>query len=103
MVRIALAAFDGLQHLADDHNGRVTHIVLYILQPHVDGILFWSFRNYDPVTVPAQHMGDEFEMDRSHLGHQNGVGLLAIMGKVWPFRCDDRLVAGHVPPAEPRQ
>ena len=68
VVRVVLAAFQGLQHLADDHNGRVTHVVLHILQPQVDGIFLGGFRNDHLIAVPVQYVADEVEMDGRHLG-----------------------------------
>ena len=68
VIRVVLAAFQGLQHLADDHNGRVTHVVLYILQPQVDRIFLGGFRNHHLIAVPVQYVADKVEMDGRHLG-----------------------------------
>ena len=103
MVRVVLAALNGLQHLADDHDGRVTHVVLYVLQAQVDGFFFGRIRDHHFVTVPVQHVGHQIEMDRRHLGSQNGMGLLAVVSEVGTFRHDQRFVIGHVSSAEDGQ
>ena len=90
LVQVVLAAVQGVHQLADGQQGRVAGVVVHVLQALVYDLSPGGAQKLDVVPVALQHVFDELEVDRRHVGGQNGVVFFHLPGKFHPVG-----VVGH--------
>ena len=100
MIRIAKPRLQRLDKLADNHDSRITHIVVDIAQPRVDGLLARHRRNDDIIAILADSRLEELKVNWCHLRCQDGMRRLAVRSKPRPRNRLDFLIGNRRPARE---
>ena len=89
-VGVVPAAAERVDKLADDEQGRIARVVVYILQPLVHDVRTVVFQDLHVVALLAQHIDNHAEVDGRHLRNEQlvrgahlfcelGIGLPAVL------------------------
>ena len=79
-VRIAFAAFQRFDHLADDQQRRIADVVVHVFQALVDDLLAGVLEDFHMIAIVIEDLGDHAEMDGEHHRHIDGMGLSPFLG-----------------------
>ena len=81
LVWVIAPVLDGVQELADDQQGGVAGVVVDVLQPFVHHCLPLIVQLHHIVAFQLKHLLEHPEVDGEHLGHQDGVFFLHLLGE----------------------
>ena len=82
LMHIVPAGLDGVHQLTDDEQCGVTGVVMYVAQALLGNVRSFGMQQLHLVAVVAHQTADETELDREHIGHENGVIAPHLLGKL---------------------
>ncbi len=85
VVGITTAIDEGVDELADHHDGGVTGVVVDVLQTHLDVGVAGLLEEFDVVAESAQGGRNQPEVDGRHLRGVDGVALTILLGEDRPW------------------
>ncbi|MPN30550.1 hypothetical protein SDC9_178021 [bioreactor metagenome] len=68
--------FQCIDELSDDELGGITDIIVYIPEPFADDIGALVLQQDNVVAVIGKHLFGDIEVNRRHIGNENGIVLL---------------------------
>ena len=80
-VGVIAAVFDGVDELADDQKGGITGVVVDIFQPLVHDAPVVGGEHIHLIALQLQKLAEHTEVDGQHLGHEDGILLLHLLGE----------------------
>ena len=81
LVGVIAAVLDGVDQLSDDQQGGVAGVVVDIFEPFIDDAPVVGGEHIHLVALQLQQTLEHPEVDGQHLGHEDGVLLLHLLGK----------------------
>ena len=80
-VQVILSALQRRDHLADDEQGRITSIVMYVAEAFLHHFISFIVQHFDMVAARLKDGGKQPEMDGEHARHKDRMGLLHLRGE----------------------
>ena len=102
MIGVAEPCLECGKELSDDDDRRIAHVIVHVAQPRIDCCLVRHRRNDDVIAMFAHRRSEEFEVNRCHLGRQNCMRFLAVLGEARPLDDGDLMVGRRFSPRERR-
>ena len=81
LMGVVAAVLHGIDQLADDQQGGIAGVVVDIFQPLVHNPTVVGGQHIHLVALQLQQPLEHTEVDGQHLGHQEGVLLLHLLGE----------------------
>ena len=94
VVQIIASGAQGVQKLANDQQGRITGVVMYIFQSQFRYMASAVLQQFTVVSLSPHGRRQNAKMDRCHVRNQNGVGLFHLRCK---FRIVQKIILHRVP------
>ena len=83
-MNVIVSALERVDKLSDDQQGGVAGVVVYILQSRLRDFGTCCFQQLRLVAVMDEHVLQDPKVDRRHIGHENRVFALHLLGKQQP-------------------
>ena len=86
LMDVILAGFDRVHQLADDQQGRIAGVVMHVAQTLLRDVRAFGMQQLHVVAVVFHQAAHQAELDRQHIGYQDGIILAHFLGELRPLR-----------------